>query len=153
MSSDERSRFLVLLLRPQLGMLVQPEEPGGAIDLQGDRYFAHANSGIPGFYDWLRSAAGEVIGVRYAAVESETRLINAVRGLPYVRLADDETSVSIFFSSNQLADDDKSADQAFGGSGVFENRAGTFALSFETYALTHDELNDLVRHSTASQAP
>jgi len=100
------------------------------------RRFRDAGLGdFTGFYDWLRDAAGGVIGVRYLPFEASQALCDAVAGFPYVDMTADRSSLTVFFSDERAFDPASSGDQSFGRNRVFVASDGAFALTFDAGTL------------------
>jgi len=97
---------------PQLVELSEEEYAASSIQLTG-RAFADTGAGDwLGFYDWLRSSAGEVIGVRqYVDDQSTFPLARDFKG---VEKDVKQGVVRIFFGQSREFDEVASCDQDFG---------------------------------------
>ncbi len=151
MSSQVTGQFLVLVLRPRLILELLPEDPGSALVVEGTPYLARHEGDITGFYDWLRSRDGELLGIRCTSVKEEPDVLRGARGRSYARIASDESTLELFFSSARNFEPSLSADQAFGGNIIYASSAGEIALSFETYALNEAELHMLRVYCSAGR--
>jgi hypothetical protein len=84
-----------------------------------------------GFFDWLRSASEEVIGVRYCPFEEFRFVFKAAREVPNV-LVTGNSAVEVYFGENRQVDPSNSCDQDFGENEVYRSRDGKVAIAFGT---------------------
>jgi hypothetical protein len=119
---------VVLLSERELPKLLPiGETPGGNITLNGRLYKDVEVGEWLGFYDWLRSESGELLGVRLwldelcASLEPLTRCMNVTIETPLL--------LSVFFGSDRRFDPKASNDQDFGGNRLFAGPHG-YALAF-----------------------
>lgn len=107
------------------------------------------SGGINAFYDWLRTANGRIIGVRYSpSSEDAERAVKDIPSRPYVKVLANGTLEIYFTTENEFAAN-KSGDQAFGGSDVYATKKGERVISFDLYSLTSDEMTCLRELATA----
>ncbi len=83
-----------------------------------------------GFYDWLRSSDGAVIGVRLWLDEPNGHITDIERCLG-VQWSPDSRSLRVFFTSEIQFSESLSDDQDFGGNRLFIGQ-GSFVLTFNT---------------------
>ncbi|HEY1270216.1 MAG TPA: hypothetical protein VGH16_23365 [Candidatus Binatia bacterium] len=95
-----------------------------------------------GFFDWLRSASGEVIGVRYYAFEEFRFVFKAIPDIPNV-LVTGYSAAEFYFGENRQFDPWNSCDQAFGENEVYSSRDGKVAIAFGTSHLNAAERKSL----------
>lgn len=93
-----------------------------------------------GFYDWLRTSEGFVIGVRYTPFERLLLDSASILALPYVAVDSTEWRLEILFSKRRDWVEEMSDDQAFIHNAVFRSAKGEFALSFDLSNRTENEL-------------
>ena len=93
-----------------------------------------------GFYDWLRSAGGKIIGLRYWPFEDTAFLVDAMRPLQYVTASADRSFVEIYFGELREFDEQMSDDQDFGNAKVFGSDDGSWALTFDVTGLDDLEM-------------
>lgn len=99
-----------------------------------------------GFFDWLRTERGNVIGVRYWPFENTEFLLRLVSGAPFE--IDPAGALLIFLSSNRCFDQTLSDDQSFEEARLF-SASGTYSILFGCSNLTVEEraaLKDLAQH-------
>jgi hypothetical protein len=103
--------------------------------------------GSTGHFDWLRSTAREIIGVRYwpfdDAIHASVvrQLLIQCRSLKYAVVDPESRCVSVFFGG-AIVDvaENISNDQDLGENGIYENEHGGMALCFEVDAPLLDSL-------------
>jgi len=95
-----------------------------------------------GFFDWLRSASEEVIGVRYCPDEEFRFVFKAVRDIPNV-LVTDNWAVEVYFGNDHQFESLNSCDQDFGENEVYRSRDGKVAIAFGTSHLDEAERKTL----------
>jgi hypothetical protein len=92
-----------------------------------------------GFYDWLRSFAGEVVGVRLTLHEDRLAYQSALPPREYVRRVHDGI-VEIMLVEDLPVDEDESVDQEFVASRIYRAADGSIAMLFDTGALSVEQL-------------
>jgi hypothetical protein len=133
---------LLVALLPEIDLRLLAECPGEVYQA-GDRLFRDQGFGDwTGFYDWLRDARGEIIGVRYWPFADTQFVTDRVRDLSYARVAADRSFVEIRLRPGD-PDQQGSDDQDFGNNRLLTTSAGELALSFGTGALDATELGQL----------
>lgn len=135
--------YLVVMLREQTPVLHLTGELGGSVELDLERYVDIGEGDWTGFYDWLRSPTGAILGVRYWPFEGTAFLCQALAGLPYVVVDQERRGLEVYFSSDRDFDPQNSGDQEFGDNRVFQSEPGEYALSFATRAIEETELSAL----------
>ncbi len=101
----------------------------GIVEISGVKYYETKTNDWLGFYDWLRTKGGEVIGVRLT-VDSDSD--ERVLFLNYEGAAvdKDRRTVHIWFTNSRDYDETISDDQDFGGNRLFRSQTGAVALTF-----------------------
>jgi hypothetical protein len=115
--------------------------------LQGRAYADCGLGESTGFYDWLRNAQGEVVGVRYWPFELTSFVLDECRERDYA-VVHPGRCVEIYFFGSDQADDLRSADQAFLISAVLREPDGRYALLFGTEDLAPTDLRRLEDQSS-----
>jgi len=105
---------------------------GNSIEIDGALYVQTKAADWQGFYDWMRTRRGTVVGVRLwldedgdkrlLAVQCDGVEIDATRGL-----------VQIWFTRERECDEGQSDDQDFGGNRLFRSFDGSLALTFNPF--------------------
>ncbi len=135
-------KCLVVILADTLKFQTYPECPDGFDDHAGGLFRKYFSDDDNGFYDWLRNAEGDVIGVRWFPHE-ETSLRDIRAGylaeLPNVTIDSDKLGLTIYFTENRRVDESKSGDQEFLENNVYFSSNGTYAISFAIDYLTDQE--------------
>jgi hypothetical protein len=130
---------VVLDRSPQ--MVVVPKEASG-FDISGDHFDDVGLGVLNGFYDFLRSGSGAIIGVRYLPYPDAEFVLNEVPLGDGLRVANEgsEGVLLIFWGDDQTFDPSTSSDQYFGDNTVYRSkRTGRLALSFGIDTLTAAE--------------
>lgn len=81
-----------------------------------------------GFYDWLKTREGRVIGIRLHVDSSDTLSLVSRHAGPGVAIAN--RAISIRISIEDTVDELLSDDQDFGDNEVFVGRDGSLAITF-----------------------
>jgi hypothetical protein len=87
-----------------------------------------------GFYDWLRRADGELIGVRYWPGDPNDHLLAAASAYRYTRIVRGH-ELEIYFVSGETVAADRSRDQEFQYDAIYRASPSDWALAFDTAAL------------------
>lgn len=107
---------------------------GMEVTIENDRFHRIEGDDFHGFYDWLRTPNGKIMGVRYFLFDDYEYIADKIKGLSYV-CVDESTSggrnILIFFGNDHNFDEELSCDQLFAGDYVFKSERGFFAFSFE----------------------
>lgn len=126
---------LLVAFRSRPVLTLVEECPGDAFQI-GDRYYRDKGYGDwTGFYDWLKDSAGRVLGVRYWPFEETHFLLELLSQFPYVVVAEDQSYLEIYFSSDCQVERQRADDQDFGANKVFSTDQGEWVISFDTMGL------------------
>src|SRR5258708_4999917 len=87
-----------------------------------------------GFYDFLRTRDGRIIGIRYAPLLDDASLLSHLRGKPYASVLPNAT-VELFFSTDRSFVPEFSSHQDFVDNMIFRSDSGAYALTFGPDAL------------------
>lgn len=136
---------LLIALRPTLGLAIVPAWPIKKLTIDGQIY-RPVGPEWSGFYDWLRTGEGAVVGVRYHPTEETRFLLEEALALDYVAVGRHE-DLCIYFGENRTFDPDQSEDQDFAYDQVFvaPSRIGS-AICFSTENLTEAQVSGLTRN-------
>ena len=148
MPTNIDQRCLIVALGGALTLADNVSWPIERFRLSGVTYRDQGLGNWTGFYDWLRRADGEIVGVRYCPLADNIELFEAARMWPYARI--EHRCLEIYFSGVEQIDDARSCDQEFLYDPLFRSDSGTWALAFDTTALTQSELGRLRQRSAAS---
>jgi hypothetical protein len=137
--------FLAMYLNPRLEL--QWVEAGGALLIHGDADFRDiceewAASMFLGFFDWLRSPGGEVVGVAVTLHDGREKVRNALPGRDYITWLSDDI-VRIRFRPGDI-DEHASVDQEFTTSRCLRAVNGDAALLFDVSGLSSSERSSLL---------
>ncbi len=104
------------------------------------------SEGIPGFYDWLRKAESDIIGVRFCYFDHHV-YDSLLQKFPYIKIANDKKWIELLFE-NQEYDYAISKDHDFTDNYVHEPENGEYLFTFDLDHLTKHELNSLLKYCT-----
>ena len=135
--------ILLVVLAPTQPALSLRDDAPEELTAGGARYSDAGQGEFTGFYDWLRTSTGVVVGVRYWPFEETQALLGSTSSLPYVERVPGQDSLAIYFSSERDVDPRASGDQAFGGNRLLTGDDGAIALTFDTSGLDERELETL----------
>lgn len=93
-----------------------------------------------GFYDWIRSISGQVLGVRETLSEEFEKLARSIPTPPYVRREEDPIRLEFFFSEERDSDPVASSDQDFLMNRLMRSERGEFALTFGIDAEVEEDI-------------
>jgi hypothetical protein len=82
-----------------------------------------------GFYDFLRTGEGAIIGIRYSPLLDDAAMLSDLKGKPYARVLPNST-FELFFSAERSFVPELSEDQDFGDNMVLRSASGEYALTF-----------------------
>jgi hypothetical protein len=142
---ESNSAFLLVTLGTNPELHWCAEEPRDEVELSGVKY-ALFNREV-GFYDFLRSADGEIIGIRFSPFDVHP-LIDYAAALSYTRADRKRGYVEIYFRDGTGPAVVGIAEQAFGDDALWRSVSGTYALQVGTSELAEGELamlRELVR--------
>jgi hypothetical protein len=140
--SPNRRPCLMVILRPKLTLARDLRWPLSGFVVGNNRYVDAAFGDWTGFYDWLRSADGNLLGVRYTPSEGTEFLVEYMSKLSYVN-ADPSGHIEIYFSEERVIDAKLSCDQEFLYDAVFRSDDGDYAIGFGIEELNETDLNSL----------
>ena len=98
-----------------------------------------------GFYDWLRTTHGDVVGLRLSIATGLESLAVRLPERPYLRRDGTHVVTVMFHSESTPIDEVASTEQDFGPSRAFVARHGQMLLVFDAAALTEREVAGLRR--------
>ena len=130
---------LITLLKPQVALARGLSWPQKAFIVDGKKYFDAGYGEWTGFYDWLRSSDGALLGVRYWLDKSTQFLEVYARKLSYVRV-DPSRCIEVYFSDQRAFESKLSADQAFMYDALFRAVDGEYAIAFGAEDLSEEDL-------------
>ncbi len=137
-----RLGFVIAVVLDRLPeVLIIPKE-ASAFDILGDHFEDVGLGVLNGFYDFLRSSGGAIIGIRYLPYPDAEFVLNEVSQGAGLRVANEasEGILLIFWGGDQTFDPSMSADQYFGDNTVYRSKnTGRLALSFGIDTLTAAE--------------
>jgi hypothetical protein len=127
----EARECLLVILQPELVLAKIRPWPLFGFVCEG-RYYRDSELGEwTGFYDWLRDADSNVLGVRYWLSSETEFLAGYAKDLPYVQIVPSQ-AVEIYFSGQRTINQSLSCDQDFLYDGIFRSDDGTYAIGFGT---------------------
>jgi len=136
-------KFLVVALKSPVQLFLSRDEIGTALSLGGTAFREVDALDFTGFYDWLRTSEGEILGVRYSPFEGcADELLETGRRLEYTQV-EDQRSLLIFFSERRTVDTQRSVNQDFGGNRVFVSVEHLYALTFNADRLSDRDVSTL----------
>src|SRR5262249_31761580 len=146
--SVAKSLAIVLAEPPKLILL--PTEVGVSITLQGKVFVDSGLGDWIGFYDWLRTRDGKLLGVRtWLEKMSADDLRRNLAGNSAVELGNGE--VRVWFSEERGFDEAFSADQDLGTHRMMRAGSDEFALTFDVERLSESELQTLLERALRVQ--
>lgn len=137
---------LILILDEKLEAIHVPSCPTSLRDGAGNLYTNSYPEDDNGFYDWLRRANGEIIGVRWFPYEDgalDNKNTRYLKSLKYIGLGNDLREIAIYFGDSREFEEQNSCDQDFLQNNLFISKAGKCAVSFSTANLSEKERTNL----------
>ena len=155
-SQEIEGDCLIVMLRKELVLAAASQCPNEVFVCQGARYIDQGYGDFTGFYDWLRTAGGLVIGVRYYPVQEVEFLCTLTEPLPYVEIDPQTRILTLYFSEDRGVEPSISADQDFGDNKVYKSETGEYGLSFNArgfFAHAGSIIKSLSAESASKFAP
>jgi len=121
---------LLAVCGPRLALRLGQRAPGPRLSVDGVDFVEVRDGDFAGFYDWLRTVDGRVIGVRWWLFEELRRLCDRLQGRDYALVDPACRFVDLWFSTERAFDPGQSNDQDFGNNRVLESDNGDLLLSF-----------------------
>jgi hypothetical protein len=123
---------IIFIMGKQLQAFQSDVCPKSFFDGSGNQFLQYRDDDN-GFYDWLRSPAGDIVGVRWFPYESfllKNKRNAYLTSLDYVDFGKDHLEVAIYFSNLREIDESKSSDQDFCENCIYFSNNGLVAISF-----------------------
>lgn len=108
-------KFLLVELTEPPRVWLSPELPNKSVALSDAVYFDSGCGDFLGFYDYLRNAEGEILGVRFA---------------PFEEFGFDRQEIQVFFSDKHDFEETKSDDQVFVDNKLYKSKSGARLVTF-----------------------
>jgi hypothetical protein len=132
-SFSHQDLHLVAILGSQLVLVSTNDFPVRRFR-HSDTVFEDVGRGeITGFYDWLRSSPGKLIGVAYMPLWDDEAVPQAWASLPYMSVAGHYAQV--FFGPEREWQPDQCTNGEFGANWVFRSGQGSYAITFSMKGL------------------
>jgi hypothetical protein len=138
-----RRQCLLVVLRPQLALAKNLQWPLQGFVLDGSSYRDVGFGDWTGFYDWLRDANENVLGVRYWLRDDTEFLVGYAKGLGYVQADQPSHYIEIYFSQRREIVPKLSSDQDFLYDSVFRSDDGVYAIGFGIGGLSELDMRSL----------
>jgi hypothetical protein len=129
---------LLIVLRSEIGLATVPAWPITTLSVDGHAY-QPTGPEWSGFYDWLRSGDGTVLGVRYHSTEETQFLLEEAKRLNYASVGV-HGDLCIFFGENHAFDPAQSEDQDFAYDQIFVASVMGSAICFSTDNLSAEQV-------------
>lgn len=128
------SECLIVVFNELPELLISKVCPEGTFFLDQVAFRNMGYGDMTGFYDWLRTNEGRVIGVAYQPLVDTggDELISRIARLDYARNSPGRNGVEVFFGREREFCEDKSADQDFFENRVYLSDDNVLAVSFDT---------------------
>ena len=153
----ERGFEFVMVLGTHLAVGIPETSLAGEFRCRGQRFEASAEEPCTGFYDCLRSAEDEVVGIGYFPFDKlsfldldKDRLLNRLREADYAKLFDNLIIFLLLDRNASLALGQPGGEQEFKESPLFAGDNGDFALSIRTNYLSLSDLERFIASGTES---
>lgn len=144
---QESDRYVVLVLGPALGLLSADTFPVQSFNHSSDLFCDTGRGETTGFYDWMCSASGDLIGVRYMPMWDSERIPEDVLCLSFVGTNDKRNLVEVYFGEDRNVDNGHSIDGEWAGNWVFRSPSGRYAVTFSTEHLSVENRQSLARRA------
>ena len=142
MTASQYDRLLVAFHKQPVFTLAKRSSKKQYVRIDSTEYYQVTDYDWTGFFDWLRSPTGNVIGVRYSPFEEFRFVFKAICDVSDV-LVTDKLSIEVYFGDNRDVDPENSSDQDFGKNEVYTSTDGKVLIAFGTSHLNEDELQTL----------
>jgi hypothetical protein len=133
MASPTESEFVIAITLDAPPRIHSIPKGAAEFHFSGDRFVDVGLGPHNGFYDFLRSRGGEILGVRYLPSPDAEVLLTVVPEHGGLRFANDGQVrvLLIFWGENRDFDPETSSDQYFGDNAVYRGEdSGKLAIAF-----------------------
>lgn len=108
------------------------------------QYKEFEDNDYSGFYDWLRNAIGQIIGIRYTRLDPfNSTLVAQLKKIPYINFVHKKI-IEIYFSHHRNYLDSISNDQDFGTCKLYVSADQTYAMLFDAGYLISNEFSSIL---------
>jgi hypothetical protein len=118
--------------------------PHERIEVFGRRYRDAGHGDFTGFYDWLRQANENLVGLRWWPFEWPVFLFDVLGSRAYSSVDPAKRFVDIWSTSERTFVPELSKDHDFGGNKIFVSESLEYLLSFHVDRLSPQALERLV---------
>lgn len=123
---------MVIIRRDGSAKLLE-DHPGTSLTVDGESFVTDKpDPDWLGFYDWLRVATGEVIGVRLQLDDPSSIASEVLELLCSVDSRNSRDELYVFFGSQREFEPALSDDADFGGNVLYRGEFGSVALTFNS---------------------
>lgn len=131
----------ILVLGNEIEFHFLTECPNSFKDRAGNLFTRYYLENDNGFYDWLRSAEGDVIGVRWFPYENDAlkKCASYIKDLKNITINEDFLEISIQFFEPRSINESRSRDQDFLENNIYISKLGRCAISFSINNLSDKE--------------
>jgi hypothetical protein len=138
--ASRRNVCLAVLLDQKPVVALVPWSETGNLRVGDHLFLDQQGGGFMGFHDWLRSAPGHVIGMRFSPHDPSILNRLDLERLNYVVVGPGASWLEVFLASDRDYDPHASADQSFRLSRLLFSSDRDAALVIDCDALTEAEL-------------
>lgn len=139
---DPQGRCLLVFFLEKLTLGIAESTESHIVQLGEKQFVTHEQVEFVGFYDWLRTDSGLIVGVRHWPFDFARYIFPHVLGKPYAQISDDQSSFSILFSQQYAINERISDDQMFASNKIFCH-ADEYFMTFSLEAFTIDDIQFL----------
>ena len=133
--------YLITIIGKDLRCFLTEEVESGGFVI-GDVRYTNTGGDWTGFYDFLRTKEGTLVGIRYCPLVDDPLFLKAVSGKPYAKLLPNKT-VELYFSNDRVFVPELSGDQEFGENMLLLAPADEYAITFGIDRLSQSEIEQI----------
>jgi hypothetical protein len=133
-STIPADRVLLVILGEGVTLKVAERLPASTVQIGEDQFHSPAASEWIGFYDWLRTADDELIGVRQWIDEEFSQVCEGLVRFDSVYMPTSNYA-EIYFDSRRAFDAENSDSQSFGGNRIYVSQRSNYMLTFALHWL------------------
>lgn len=137
-TSSEKQCLLAHFSDP-LALTIVEDVSDDIIQIEGKTFTSKEQVEFVGFYDWLRTDSGLIVGVRHWPFDFARYVFEYVADKPYADISEDGSSFSILFLKHQRINEENSDDQMFTKNRIFHSDS-EHLMTFSMDPFTEDDL-------------
>jgi len=142
---DTENKLLIVTVSPAPGVKLI-SWPTSRVSINDENFEDIGAGDTNGFYDFLRTPQGRIVGVRFAPFVEHSDICDSATQGEGLRITGTAptASVELYWGSDRQYSENRSADQFMDYNYIFRGPSRTYAITFGFSHLEETEINDLL---------